>query len=80
MTGRAPRSAMVHHLSSGSRRPLAPQQCAPPADQRPSPGATFSNTDRFDAFIRLGCTRAFDAQHEAAYETLGRLVHEAAGV
>lgn len=46
---------------------------------RIAPGAIFSNTDRFDAFIRLGCTRAFDAQHEAAYETLGRLVHEAAG-
>ncbi|WP_185732187.1 PLP-dependent aminotransferase family protein [Burkholderia sp. Bp8963] len=46
---------------------------------RIAPGAIFSNTDRFDAFIRVGCTRAFDPQLEAAFETLGRLVRDAAG-
>ncbi|MGS0890962.1 aminotransferase-like domain-containing protein [Burkholderia stagnalis] len=45
---------------------------------RIAPGLIFSNSDRFDAYIRLGCTRVFDATLETAYETLGRLVHEAA--
>ncbi|KVW71521.1 PLP-dependent aminotransferase family protein [Burkholderia ubonensis] len=45
---------------------------------RIAPGAIFSNTDRFDAFIRIGCARPFDAQLEAAFGTLGRLVRAAA--
>ncbi|KUZ75543.1 hypothetical protein WI37_18115 [Burkholderia ubonensis] len=47
---------------------------------RIAPGAIFSNTDRFDAFIRIGCARPFDAQLEAAFGTLGRLVRAAAAV
>jgi DNA-binding transcriptional MocR family regulator len=45
---------------------------------RIAPGAIFSNSDRFDAFIRVGCVRAFDAELEAAFETLGGLVRKAA--
>lgn len=44
------------------------------------PGSIFSNSDRldrFDGYIRLACTRVSDAAHEAAFETLGRLVREA---
>lgn len=44
---------------------------------RIAPGSIFSNCDRFDGYIRLACTRVFDAAHEAAFETLGRLVREA---
>lgn len=43
---------------------------------RIAPGSIFSNSDRFDGYIRLACTRVFDAAHEAAFETLGRLVRE----
>ncbi|MCW3499468.1 PLP-dependent aminotransferase family protein [Burkholderia cenocepacia] len=42
-----------------------------------APGSIFSNSDRFDGYIRLACTRVFDAVHEAAFDTLGRLVREA---
>ena len=47
---------------------------------RIAPGSIFSNSDRFDRFdgyIRRACTRVSDAAHEAAFETLGRLVREA---
>ncbi|MDI9652252.1 PLP-dependent aminotransferase family protein, partial [Burkholderia cenocepacia] len=44
-----------------------------------APGSIFSNSDRFDGYIRLACTRVFDAVHEAAFDTLGRLVREAHG-
>lgn len=44
---------------------------------RIAPGSIFSNSDRFDRYIRRACTREFDAAHEAAFETLGRLVREA---
>lgn len=42
-----------------------------------APGSIFSNSDRFDGYIRLACTRVFDATHEAAFDTLGCLVREA---
>ncbi len=42
-----------------------------------APGSIFSNSDRFDGYIRLACTRVFDAAHEAAFDTLGCLVREA---
>lgn len=45
---------------------------------RIAPGSIFSNSDRFDAYIRLGCTRVFDSAHEAAIETLGQLIRDAA--
>ncbi|MDN8001923.1 PLP-dependent aminotransferase family protein [Burkholderia multivorans] len=44
---------------------------------RIAPGSIFSNSNRFDAYIRIGCTRAFDAAQEAAFDTLGRLVRDA---
>ncbi|RAE05659.1 hypothetical protein DN581_30910, partial [Burkholderia multivorans] len=43
---------------------------------RIAPGSIFSNSNRFDAYIRIGCTRAFDAAQEAAFDTLGRLVRD----
>ncbi|MBR8131518.1 aminotransferase-like domain-containing protein [Burkholderia ambifaria] len=45
---------------------------------RIAPGSIFSNSDRFDAYIRLACTRVFDSAHEAAIETLGQLIRDAA--
>nr|WP_196485939.1 PLP-dependent aminotransferase family protein [Burkholderia territorii] len=45
---------------------------------RIAPGAIFSNSDRFDAYIRLACTRVFDTAHEAAIEMLGQLIRDAA--
>lgn len=45
---------------------------------RIAPGSIFSNSDRFDAYIRLACTRVFDAAHEEAIQTLGRLIRDAA--
>lgn len=42
-----------------------------------APGSIFSNAGRFDGYIRPGCARVFDAAHEAAFDTLGRLVREA---
>ncbi len=42
-----------------------------------APGSIFSNSDRFDGYLRLACTRVFDAAHEAAFDTLARLVREA---
>ncbi len=43
---------------------------------RIAPGAMFSNTDRYDAFMRLGCTLAFTDEVEGAYRVLGRLAAE----
>lgn len=45
---------------------------------RIAPGPIFSNSDRFDAYIRLACTRVFDTAHEAAVEMLGQLMRDAA--
>lgn len=48
-----------------------------------APGSISSNSDRFDGYIRLACTcvsdvsDASDAAHEAAFDTLARLVREA---
>lgn len=48
-----------------------------------APGSVSSNSDRFDGYIRLACKRvsdvshASDAAHEAAFDTLARLVREA---
>jgi DNA-binding transcriptional MocR family regulator len=39
-----------------------------------APGAMFSNTDRYEAFIRVSCARVFDDDAEEAYRTLGSLV------
>ncbi|KVC26790.1 PLP-dependent aminotransferase family protein [Burkholderia pseudomultivorans] len=44
---------------------------------RIAPGSIFSNSDRFDAYIRISCPQTFDATQEAAIETLGRLAREA---
>ena len=41
---------------------------------RVSPGAMFSNTGRYDGFVRLGCTLAFTEEVEEAYRILGQLV------
>jgi DNA-binding transcriptional MocR family regulator len=40
---------------------------------RIAPGSMFSNTRRYDGFVRLGCTVAFTDEVEQAYRTLGRL-------
>ncbi len=42
-----------------------------------APDSIFSNSDRFDGYIRLACMCVFDAAHEAAFDTFGRLVREA---
>lgn len=41
---------------------------------RVAPGPMFSNTGRYDHFVRLSCGLPFSPQVEAAYATLGRLV------
>jgi DNA-binding transcriptional MocR family regulator len=45
---------------------------------RIAPGAIFSNSERFDACIRVSCPNPFDARLDAALATLGTLVREAA--
>ncbi|RQU15760.1 GntR family transcriptional regulator [Burkholderia cenocepacia] len=48
-----------------------------------APGSISSNSDRFAGYIRLACKRVSDvsdasgAAHEAAFDTLARLVREA---
>lgn len=48
-----------------------------------APGSVSSNSDRFAGYIRLACKRVSDvsdasgAAHEAAFDTLARLVREA---
>lgn len=41
---------------------------------RIAPGSMFSNSDRYDRFVRFGCTLAFTDEVEQAYRTLGRLL------
>jgi DNA-binding transcriptional MocR family regulator len=41
---------------------------------RIAPGSMFSNTRRYDGFVRLGCTAAFTDELEQAYKTLGQLL------
>jgi DNA-binding transcriptional MocR family regulator len=41
---------------------------------RIAPGSMFSNTRRYDGFVRLGCTAAFTPEMEQAYRTLGQLL------
>ncbi|MDD0840527.1 PLP-dependent aminotransferase family protein [Curvibacter sp. HBC61] len=41
---------------------------------RVAPGPMFSNTGRYERFVRLSCGLPFSAEVEAAYVTLGRLV------
>ncbi|MDC8786570.1 aminotransferase-like domain-containing protein [Roseateles koreensis] len=41
---------------------------------RLAPGAMFSNSMRFDRFLRIGCGHPFDEAVRAAVQTLGRLV------
>jgi len=45
---------------------------------RTSPGSMFSNSSRFDHYLRLGCGWPYDAKIDAAMRTLGRLVHQLA--
>jgi DNA-binding transcriptional MocR family regulator len=44
---------------------------------RIAPGSMFSNTPRYDRFVRLGCTLPFTPEVEQAYATLGRLLRPA---
>lgn len=44
-----------------------------------SPGAMFTNSTRFDRFLRLGCGLPYTEQTCSALQTLGRLVQAAAG-
>lgn len=41
-----------------------------------APGAMFSNSDRFDHFMRISCGYPYDADMEAAISRLGKLVHD----
>jgi DNA-binding transcriptional MocR family regulator len=43
---------------------------------RIAPGTMFSNTDRYDRFVRFGCTLPFTQAVEDAYRTLGHLARE----
>jgi len=45
---------------------------------RIAPGSMFSNTGRYDGFVRLGCTARFTDEVEHAYRVLGRLLGKAA--
>jgi DNA-binding transcriptional MocR family regulator len=40
---------------------------------RIAPGAMFSNTERYEAFVRVSCAQAFTDATEDAYKALGRL-------
>lgn len=40
---------------------------------RIAPGAMFSNTDRYEQFIRVSCAQAFTESTDEAYRELGRL-------
>ena len=43
---------------------------------RTAPGPMFSNTDRYDRFVRLSCGMPFTPDVEAAYRDLGRLLQQ----
>ncbi len=42
------------------------------------PGSLFSNSDRYDHFMRIGCGLAFSREHDQALRRLGDLVARAA--
>jgi len=42
-----------------------------------SPGTIFSNSDRYDAFLRLCCGHPFTAELDRALRKLGQIVHRA---
>lgn len=44
---------------------------------RIAPGSMFSNTGKYDGFIRLGCVSRFTEEVDWAYQTLGRLLSDA---
>ncbi len=58
-------------------RPNAPFDAALAYEIKIAPDSIFSNSDRFDGYIRFACMCVFDAAHEAAFDTFGRLVREA---
>jgi DNA-binding transcriptional MocR family regulator len=43
---------------------------------RIAPGAMFSNTDRYEGFVRVSCAQAFTEATEEAYRVLGRLARQ----
>ena len=43
---------------------------------RIAPGALFSNSNRFDHFVRVGCSTPFTRETQAALKQLGRIVAE----
>jgi DNA-binding transcriptional MocR family regulator len=43
---------------------------------RIAPGAMFSNTARYERFVRFGCTLRFTDEVDDAYRTLGRLLRQ----
>ena len=43
---------------------------------RVAPGALFSNSNRFDHFLRISCGAAFTRDSEEALKRLGRIVAE----
>ncbi|MGI4814155.1 MAG: PLP-dependent aminotransferase family protein [Janthinobacterium lividum] len=49
-------------------------EAALPQGIRIAPGSIFSNSKRFDSFVRLSCPRPFDPQMEQAFYRLGRLI------
>jgi len=42
------------------------------------PGSLFSNSDRYDHFMRIGCGLAFSREHDQALRRLGEMVERAA--
>ena len=42
---------------------------------RVAPGSMFSNTGRYERFMRFSCGLPFSAEVEWAFAELGRLVH-----
>ena len=46
-------------------------------DIRIAPGSMFSNTGKYDGFVRLGCVSRFTEEVDWAYRTLGRLLSDA---
>jgi len=49
-------------------------ETALPLGIRVAPGRMFSNSDRYEHFLRVSCGAAFTADVEAAIRTLGRIV------
>lgn len=58
----------------GQRSSKAVFETALPLGIRVAPGRMFSNSDRFDHFLRMNCGLPFSTEVDGALRTLGRIV------